>query len=229
MFRFYKLFIYISITVTIFLFAFSYSQTKENIVLVADECCPYNCDANDSLPGYVIETAKEIFEPLGYRVIYKEVSWNRAIHGARTGEFNAIIGATKREAPDFIFPEKIIGVASQCFYTLQNSSWVFTDLNSLNDISLGAIESYSYGRLKELYIDPNKENPQKIQLITGDSPLERNIRKLILGRIDAIIEDENVIQFELNRINSEIKLKNAGLFQKEDIYLAFFSIGCKST
>lgn len=199
---------------------------QKTIVLVADEWCPYNCLPESDKPGYVIEIAKKIFEPLGYEVIYETTSWNRAIDGARKGVFDGIIGAEQIEAPDFVFPESEMGLTVNCFYVSNSSQWQYTGLKSLENITIGVIDNYTYGNLYTNYIESNLNNFNKVQILTGHDALSRNIKKLVAGRIDATIEDRNVINHYLN--NNQLAIKEAGVLSSEKIYLAFSPVGEKS-
>lgn len=197
------------------------AQNSKIITLVADEWCPYNCDLNDEKPGFIVEIANEIFQKQGYTIEYIEASWNRAIFGTRSGQFDGIIGTGKLETPDFIFPETEQGLAQHTFYVLSGNTWQYSNYRSLDSITIGAIENYSYGSFWNSYIAPNKDDKQKVQIISGETPLLRNLKKLQAGRIDVTIEDKNVMNYFFTINNLSIKVVPAGLVKSEKIYIAF--------
>jgi polar amino acid transport system substrate-binding protein len=51
----------------------------DTISIRADLWCPFNCDPSGAKPGYMIEIAKAVFEPLGHKIDYQTLNWARAI------------------------------------------------------------------------------------------------------------------------------------------------------
>jgi len=211
----------VTICLVLLLFSSSLFSKTEQIILVADEWYPYNGNPASDKPGYVVELAKKIFQQQGYEIIYKTTSWSRAIFGTRNGDFDGIICTGKRETPDFVFPVIEQGIAEHTFYVLENNPWRYQGFDSLSNMTLGAIENYSYGIFYEEYIVPNSDSPDKIQLITGHNPLLRNLQKLKLGRINVLIEDQSVIKSFLLNNEIDIPIKAAGIAKKEKLYIAF--------
>ena len=191
------------------------------ITLVADEWCPYNCAPNTDTPGFMIEIARYAFERLGYTIRYEKVPWARAIYETREGRYDGIVGAGREETPDFIFPEHELGRAVHVFYVRQGTAWKYSGLASLEQISLGVIRDYSYGNLYETYIEPNKADGKRIQMVSGATGLMQNIKKLLAGRIDALIEDRAVFRHYLHQANIPDQFTEAGVAYEEDVYIAF--------
>lgn len=215
----------ITIITTLLMLTFITLSAKANadeIIIVADEWCPYNCLQNSDEPGFIVEIAKYVFEKEGHQVIYKTVPWSRAIAGTRSGEYNAIIGAGKDETPDFIFPEVEVSTASHRFFVNNDSDWVFENINSLSKVNLGVIRDYSYGTLYDDYIAPNSSNPNRVTIISGEhNVLARSISMLKRGRIDVLVEDVNVISYQFRKNGGREHVKEVGVASNEKIYLAF--------
>lgn len=197
-----------------------HSLVANEIVLVADEWCPYNCAPEDKNPGFMVEIAKFVFAKEGHSVIYHTAPWARAIHLVREGKHQGIIGTGRTETPDFIFPDIELGRATHTFYTSKGHPWKYNGLDSLKEINLGVIEDYSYGNLDNDYIKPNKGS-EKIQVINGENGLMRNIKKLSYGRIDALVDDKTVFQHQLYITNTPNDFSEAGLADFEDVFIAF--------
>jgi polar amino acid transport system substrate-binding protein len=193
----------------------------EEIVLAADEWCPYNCTPNDIHPGFMVEIAKYAFEKSGHTVKYINVSWTRAIHGTRDGQYHGIIGTGKDETPDFVFPDIELGLASHTFYVMNDSQWRFDGLSSLERVTLGVIENYSHGTLYIDYIKQNEKNPERIQVINQDGGLKLNILKLLNNRLDVIVEDKTAFQYYLKTSNTKNKFLESGTYGNEKVYIAF--------
>ncbi len=192
----------------------------DEIVLVADKWCPYNCAPGDELPGFMVDIAEYAFAKQGHTVRYQLLPWARAIATVRDGLFHGIIGTGRSETPDFVFPSIALGQASQTFYTRKGFSWSYEGLDSLNRITLGVINGYSYGKLLEHYIKPNTDS-KRIQIVSGKTALKQNIEKLTLGRIDALIEDKNVFQYHLHARAAPNEFSAAGVAYTENVYIAF--------
>jgi polar amino acid transport system substrate-binding protein len=217
-----KIYKFITMLLMLIFIALSSEVDADDIIIVADEWCPYNCIQNTDEPGFIVEIAKYVFEKEGHQVIYKTVPWARAIQGTRSGTYDAIIGAGKEETPDFIFPEVEVSTASHRFFVRIDSKWTFENINSLSNVNLGVIRGYSYGTLYNDYIAPNKSDPDRITIISGENhALARNINMLIIGRIDALVEDKNVISHHFRKNGGREHVKEVGVASNEKIYLAF--------
>lgn len=195
----------------------------KQIVLLADEWCPYNCSNDQVLPGFIIEIAQLALSSSETTVVYKTRPWSRSIIEVREGKAHGLVGAGKDEVPDFIFPVIEQGRALHTFYTLPNNPWRYDGLASLEKIRLGVIQDYSYGNLYKDYILPNEGSPNIVTL-TGDSALSRSIEMLQLNRIDVLVEEKYVLQHHLFK-NHNVPVANsfveAGIAFSEKIYIAF--------
>lgn len=193
----------------------------EVINLVADEWCPYNCSPDSDAPGFIVEVAQYAFERAGYSVNYTLVPWSRAIEGTRNGLYDGIIGAGQSETPDFIFPENESAVANHTFFVTKGSSWSYKGIKSLDQVCLGVISNYSYGDFYDSYIKSHENDGKRIQVAYGETGLKSNIEKLLIGRIDVLIEDSAVFQYYLYETNSSYDFLNAGIASTEKVYVAF--------
>ena len=200
---------------------YSNISKADELILVADEWCPYNCTPGSKTEGFMVDIAKSVFEKNGHKVIYKNMPWSRAVVSGRAGEVTGIIGAYKEDAPDFVFPEEALARSGQDFFVERSSEWKFNGLESLEGISLGVIQDYSYGQLLDDYISKNKKDPSKIQATGGDNALNTNLKKLLAGRIKAIVEDKSVMMFNLDLNKAKEKVKAAGGLPTQDVFIAF--------
>jgi polar amino acid transport system substrate-binding protein len=190
-----------------------------DITIVADEWAPY-CGRHDAAqPGYGVELVKQIFEAAGYSLVYRIKPWTRAIADTRAGKHNAIIGAFKEEAPDFVFPEEEFGVAVYAVYARAGNDWKYDGLASLRGLSIGVIKDYSYGEAFNSYF---KKNTARVQYVHGQNPLYQNLRKLLSGRIDVLIAVEDVISYKAKEMGVSAEIVNAGRTGvRGKLYVAF--------
>ncbi len=191
------------------------------ITLVADEWCPYNCVANSTEEGFVIDIARAVFEPKGYAIHYKSVPWTRAVLKTLSGEYDAAVGATKPELPTAIFPQQSFGYSTNYFVVSVDSMWEFTGVESLKNIRLGVIQDYDYGDDIAAYL-AREAGSDNIVIMKGDGIFEQCLRLLVVGRIDACLEDKNVAFYSVKKLGLLGKVMLAG---KTDIdqalYIAF--------
>jgi len=205
-------------------FSFCYSDT---ITIVADEWLPYTGSEKDQ-NGYLLEIAKTIFAKHGHTVVYKNVPWSRAVDEAAKGQYTAIAGGYRSDAPDFIYPANEQGYGVDAFFVLNDSTWTFKDVSSLTAITLGTIQDYSYGEDIDAYITKYTASG-KVNALTGtDNLTMRLIQMLQQKKISAFLENRNVFNYTVKK-NSITGIKEAGARIGAKIYIAFSPKNQKST
>ena len=194
--------------------------SAQTLSFVSDDWCPYNCEPDGDAPGFAIEASMKIFGEAGMTVDYRLMDWDQSIEETRQGLHNAIIGAAKGEAPDFVFPEESIANASSCFFVRKDDSWTYQGPDSLKERKIAAIEAYDYNS------DEIAENTYG-NVVRFES-LEACVEALLGGQADTFIEDEYVFQlFEFkNHIAGEIH--KAGCLDADPVYVAFSPADPKS-
>jgi polar amino acid transport system substrate-binding protein len=193
------------------------------IKLRSDEWCPYNCAPGSERPGYAVEIAREVFGQAGHEVDYQTLSWTRSIADARAGLYNGIIGAVRADAPDFVFPKASIGRSARGYAVRKGTPFRYKSAEeSLRGMVLGAINGYGYETEIGDYIEAHKDDRSRIQLASGDAALAQNLRKLVAGRIDVIIDDANVLSGAINDLGLGDRVVVTGDdIEPVEIYIAF--------
>ena len=95
------------------------TASSEVVTIVSDCWKPYICGSEAGRNGIAVDIFMTVFTKAGYKPEFKEVPWKRAKVDTRKGKYNAIVCATKDDAPGFIYPEQPIAVQKTCFYTAQ--------------------------------------------------------------------------------------------------------------
>lgn len=202
----------------------------ETITMVADEWPPFNAAANSREEGYMVDIAREVFEEKGIEVQYMTMPWKRALAETRKGTYAAVIGASKTDAAGFVFPEEELARTKLAFYVKKGNPWKFKDIESIKQIKLGAIAGYDYRQWLNDYIKANSNNPDKVQILTGDVPLQRNLSKLLLDRIDVVVDTEAAILWEAKRLGISHDIEPAGYGSEPSLcYIAFSPNRAKSS
>ena len=201
----------------------------DTIIMAADRWCPVNCEPDSPRPGFMVEIAQQVFTKAGHTIEYRIVPWARAIEEANAGRINGIIGAFHGDAPDFIFPEnELFLLSGNSFFVTSKSKWTYKDISSLSEIIIGAINGYDYGEEINSYINKYK-GTKRVDLISGNHPLERNIQKLLNGRIDVLVESNVVFWRTASAMGVKDNIKSAGQASKpEKCYIAFSPSNIKS-
>lgn len=200
------------------------ASASETVTLVADRWCPYNCEPDDKRPGFMIELAQRAFARHHITVRYSLMPWTEAIEESRKGNFTGIVGASQGDAPDFIFPDIMQGTMQNRLYVKAGNRWRYKNIKSLRGVTLGVIEDYSYGDALNNYIEKHKNDSKRLHIARGDDALEVNVKKLMSGDIDVLIEDNHVMDYYLSEHRGEAQVGTAGTMPfstDDDLFIAF--------
>jgi len=192
-----------------------------SITLCADVWCPYNCTPGSSHPGFAVEIAQEALGAAGYKVEYQALNWARCIEDARAGRFSGIIGAIPKDAPDFIFATQPIGISTDGYAIRKGDHFHFTGADSLNGRVLGVIRGYSYTDEIGAYITAHANDSSRIENVSGDDALAKNLGKLVAGRVDVILDDVNVLRHAIATMGLEGKVTLGDEQNTAPVFIAF--------
>jgi len=181
-----------------------------------DYWCPFSCKANTAEEGFTIDILRAIFEPQGDQIQYINLNYARALREVRQGHIHAISSAFREEVPGFTLPNLPISQDRYCFYTTSVPGWTYNGPDSLAGLKVGIIQGYSYGAEIDEHI---KRNPAGFEVHSGEDLTQKLARKVMLGRLDAFVEDTNLVQYLLARQPS-IKLHEAGCASESYPYFA---------
>lgn len=201
-----------TLVLMLFMAGFCHAAT---ITIVADEWCPYNCVPGDALPGYMIEAAQGILGAAGHEVKYVTVDdWDQAVEDARAGKYDAIVGAARNDAPDFIFPSEEMGHILNHFYVMKGDPWRFGGMASLEGRKVAALSGYAYSDELDAWLPGNG---------IMFSSLEEAMEALFDGDVDTVVEGHYVMM--LYAMNSYIldQIESAGPLSDdpEQVFVAF--------
>jgi polar amino acid transport system substrate-binding protein len=211
--------------------AFSFAASNEKaelpkkITIVADEWCPYNCEENSTLQGFMVDIARAIFAKRGIEVEYKVVPWERALDMTKNGTYDGAIAVNIKEGAQLILPKKEQAISKYEFFILDDSKWEFKGIESLKGHSLGCVSGYTYGNLQS-YIDANKTDNTVIQEINSDNASTINLKKLLARRVNVVIEDSLVMNSLISSTSNMFNVKSGGfLVDKPDKNTDYTYIG----
>lgn len=187
------------------------------ISMRSDYWCPYVCDPRSEKPGYMVEIVQQIFEKKGHTVDMRLTNWVRAVKDVRTNKAQVLVGASRMDAPDFIFTRNTMGIMKNAYFTKKDSKWKFTGRNSLQNMRIGVINGYTYGDSIDQMI---RSRHKSFIPFSGEKPLEQIIRMIESNRLDAFIENPVALHQALKKFGVAAEsLKVAGWVSSQDPYL----------
>lgn len=196
----------------------------DNIRLRADAWYPVNGDPAAARSGFGIEAAQQIWGAAGHTIDYQLMSWSRSLDAVRADQADCVIGAYRDDAPDLRFPAEPLGLEGIGVYVRAADDWSYTGPDSLARRSVAMISEYSYGQALDVWIGASR-NATLIQMAYGADALEGNVRKLLAGRVDVVLESPMIMSTTLKRLGLERFVRLAG----EGKAPAPFYIACSST
>ncbi|NVO04686.1 MAG: transporter substrate-binding domain-containing protein [Rhodoferax sp.] len=179
---------------------------KPPLLMVGDNWCPYNCAPDAPRRGYMVEVLERVLAPY-FTLSYKLEPWSRAIVMVETGEAQLLVG-TPASTGQKTLASAPLGVDQSCFFVRKGNPWRYTRVGDLKRIRLGVIQDYSYddnGPLDALIAAFRRHNDPRLEVAVGENALENNFRKLEAGRMDVVLENENVGRYMVQ----ELKLQDA--------------------
>jgi polar amino acid transport system substrate-binding protein len=189
--------------------------------VAADEWCPFNCQPDAPMPGYVIELLKNIF-PQG--ITYRVVPWKRAVLQTQKGISAAAVGATAAmaAAEHLQIGREPVAFTSDCLYVAAGNPLRYQgkadDLNPLKRVGIVLGYEYHDGFGEWLARAANKA---KVYIASGHQPAEANLRKLAAGSLSGMIEAGVVMDYLLHRAGLSQAVVRAGCDTPVPIYVAF--------
>lgn len=192
-------------------------QAKEPLNIVVDVWPPYVWLDGNELKGVDVDVTKAVFAELKIPVTLELMPWNRCLVMVENKQADAILDASiTSERRNFLyFPDEPVSKGVTVFFKRKGHHIPFSGLNDLEGLKVGAIAGYSYCD----EIDSAPFFKQVDRVVT----LEQNFKKLLLGRIDVLIEVDSVGYFaakSLNISNQIDVIPNANYCQSGS-YLAF--------
>lgn len=178
------------------------------VELTADPWPPFNAEADGAHPGYMVELARQLSAPLGVEVSYVPRPWSRAISDVEAGRSSCLIAATPAEAPQFSFPHYAWFDSVYVAYVVAGDPWRYRDPSSLTGRMVGLVAGYDYGEPLTSY--QRLQPADAVHLEYGEQPLATNIRLLLLGTVDVVVENDQVMAQRLAQMTLTDKVVAAG-------------------
>lgn len=181
------------------------------LVAVGDSFCPYNCAPDAPQRGYMVDVLEKIVTP-HWSLDYRLEPWTRSVSAVESGSAQILV-ATAADTGRKIRTSDTIGVDRSCLFVRTESSWHYKDIKDLAHVRLSAIQDYSYdngGPVDTLIARYRTTKSAQLELSYGKDALSSSLQKLLAGRADAVIENENVARYRIKEMGLDKKLRMAG-------------------
>lgn len=198
-----------------------FAQDKNDAIkLSSDPYCPFVCDAVGG-QGAGVDLVLEALAAEKIPAEFEILPWQRVLDGVRRGTINAVVGAVKADDRPFIWVEEPIGKIQDFFFRKKGSSWVYSGIESLQQVQLGGTEGYQYDKPILDFVNQNKGG--RVELIAAENALKLNLKKLLAGRVDILIDEVNVVRYAIKTEQLSDKVEPASPAGPEEYLWVGFS------
>ncbi|MFM8453761.1 MAG: substrate-binding periplasmic protein [Gammaproteobacteria bacterium] len=187
----------------------AYAVQSETVSFRTDDYPPFNSNPNAPLPGYMVEISKKILIDAGYEFDYQKAPWERSLLMMREGKIDCVYGTSHEDLyKDLLFTEEPFTIDTQSIFVHKDNPWRYGgDPNSILGLRWGLILGYDYGNgFDEIF----KSGKVKVDWLSGDNPIEKNLLKLVNKRIEATLDSAQVIGYYAKKNGYDKDIVNAG-------------------
>lgn len=201
------------------------SQARETLSLTTGDWAPYVIVQDGAVaakkPGFSTEIVEMAFSGMGYRLNYTIQPFVRQIETVTAGDYLALVGTYKIEAPALAYGTEPIGMSQNCFFTARGRDWKYRQVDDFRDQRLTVVSTYVYG--DEAFDGMVATKPDNVIVLTGmEADLMGRMTRLIdAGRSDVFIQDREVANYYFKTHNMTGKYRVAGCLRKVFNWLGF--------
>jgi polar amino acid transport system substrate-binding protein len=182
--------------------------------IASDDWCPYICVGGDGrtiTSGFLVDVTARALELAGLPVEPQLMPLNRALALTLGGQVDGLYAPAIDRRLVMTAP---LVRSRACFYTRSVSSWRYHGLASLARQQLGVIADYGYddGPM-DAYLARERHNHNLVEFNYGEDAGVKNIRKLLYGRYDVVLEHETVMQHLLTQLGEKHGVRQRGCLE----------------
>lgn len=165
---------------TVFLVSFSVTHADQ-IKVANNDWLPYNTKDGG---GLVDKIVKEAFALVGHDVVYVVLPWKRAYESVKAGETDITYpwSYTEKRLTEIVFNESPLIVNRSVFWYKKGTDFSWNTYEDLAKYNIGAIIGYS---------DTDQLEAAGVKISKVRDEIS-NLKKLLVGRIDAVPMNEVV-------------------------------------
>ena len=198
------------------LLASGQSASQDRITLCYDHWPPATIHASVREPrhGFMVDMARDIFLQANYAVTLREVPYARGLHDVVAGGCDVMLLMPKLPDRGLRYPRLPAMYSRNGFFVPAHSQWQYRGLASLARLRIGNIIGYDYSSISPAFAAFIAQPAAGASIITksGTQALPQLLSLLALGRLDLMVEDEQVARYLLRRQGLANQVKQVGAF-----------------
>lgn len=170
------------------------AAAETRLSLASDDWCPYICSDGTALRGgLLVEAVEKALTDTGYRPEAQLMPLNRAMRMSLSGELEGIYAPAIDGRLHYSEP---VLESRACFYTQADSRWRYAGPVSLESARLGIVADYGYdgAGFDDLLLRWQQDAPQRLVASRGENAGRANLRKLLGGRVEVLLEHAAVLE-----------------------------------
>lgn len=184
----------------------------ETLRFTTIDYCPFTCDPDkeDGKEGFMTDVLRAALEEAGHSIEVKIYPYARALAAVKLGEFDGIVVTLKELAPELIYTESPTEKQRVAFLARKGINWNYTGIDSLAEVSIAVVKGYDYSDPDLNQYIKEYESTDKVIVLHGINTTERAIKMLLTDRIDAYVDGEYSILYNLIKLGAGDNISVAG-------------------
>jgi len=197
--------------------------SPQQLIGVSDFWCPYVCNQQPGMPGYMVELLREALKPQDQDFKLEVAPWARALRIANTKKEYALVGISELRKGRLLTNRIPIGLDETVVISTKDRKLVFENMSSLDGYHIGYVKMSDKALGSDLHqylLSREQQNYAKVSTISGNEPVNQLVKMLMSNHIDAIIGNRHVAQFEALRLNFSDSIDVVGSVGHVFLYMA---------
>lgn len=184
----------------------------ETLRFTSIDYCPFTCDPQkeDGKEGFMTDILRAALEEAGHSIEVEIYPYARALAAVKSGKFDGIVVTLKELAPELVYTDIPTAKQRIAFLAKAESNWKYTDTGSLSEVSIAIVKGYDYSDHNLNRYFKKHANTDKVVVLHGLNTTERALKMLLSDRIDAYVDGEYSILYNLKKLGAEDKITVAG-------------------
>lgn len=191
-------------------------RALNRITLCYDHWPPATIHASVREPrhGFAVDMARDIFLQADYAVTLRQVPYARGLHDVVSGGCDVMLLMPKLPGSGIRYPRLPVMHSRNGFFVPAHSQWRYQGTASLSTLRIGNIIGYDYSSISPAFAAFIAQPAAGASIITksGAQALPQLLSLLALGRLDLMVEDEQVARYVLRRQKLASQVKQVGAF-----------------
>lgn len=199
------------------------SSRIRTVTIGSDLWCPYSCEAEDAMQGYLVDVVRAAMATQGIEVKYKVLPWSRAYIQGETGKIDMVLGLVPGDEGRLAMSTVPLAWDSTVMVVRKGEKFRYAGPGSLDGMRIGTTAEYTYdngGDLDE-YLQKRRDARDRITEIFSSNPLHLLFGMLTRNRIDVFPENAEVTLYEARELGLEDQISLVETGSGNTIHVGF--------